>query len=119
MSSWSDVFSGVPSVQDALFLPPQSSLPSQPVDTAGGSPGNYGAQIMDLFKFGIGAWQSNQAQSNAIDYKKWETTAGIATQQGQISANAVNRTQAAAPSSMGTMMMIGGLILAVMVLKKG
>lgn len=99
------------------FIPSDAPLPSQPVDAAGGAPGSYTQSVLDLFKFGIGAWQSTQAQSNQIDYLKYSTANGQLTKNG-IPTNAV--VVGSAPAMSGTMMMMvgAGLIVVALILAK-
>ena len=72
------------------YISPELQLPSAPVDAGGGVPGSYTAEVLDLFKFGIGAWQANKAQNNLLDYKRYEAINGGLSQQGAPSANRVN-----------------------------
>lgn len=99
------------------YIPPQLPLPSQPVDAAGGAPGNYSDQIMDLFKFGIGAWQSTRAQDNYLDYKKYEASGGTLSQAGVPSGRSVSGS---APGGMdtGKLLLIGGGVLVALILLK-
>lgn len=100
------------------YIPPELSLPSQPVDAAGGSPGNYGQPVLDLFKFGIGAWQSNKAQQNALDYLKYEASAGRLSQNGVPSSRVVSGSAPSGGISTTTLLMIGGGLLAALLIAK-
>lgn len=100
------------------YIVPQLSLPSQPVDAAGGVAGSYAQPILDLFKFGIGAALSANAQNNALDYKKYEAV------NGRLAVNGVATGSTVAGSGIGgmnttTLMMIGGaLLVGLLLLKK-
>lgn len=101
------------------YIPPELALPSQPVDAAGGSAGDYAQPVLDLFKFGIGVWQSAQAQSNALDYKKYEASNGQLSQNGVASNRVVAGSAPASGMNTTTVMMIvGGLLVALLLLKK-
>lgn len=99
------------------YIIPELSLPSQPVDAAGGAAGSYAQPILDLFKFGIGAALSVNAQNNALDYKKYETV------NGRVAVNGVAAGAAVPGSGIGgmnttTLMMLGGAVLIGLLLLK-
>ena len=106
----------------SYVIPGDASLPSQPVDAAGGAPANYGSQILDLFKFGIGAATSLKAQQISAN----ATSTPAVTANGQTSLagqkSGVTASGIATPvsgMSMTTMLLIGGgLLVAAIVLKK-
>lgn len=94
----------------------QDYLPAQPVDTAGGVPGDYSQGVIDLFKYGIGAWQSNKAQTNQMDYLKWSTVNGVSSKNGVTSSAAV--PSAFSLGNMGTMAIGAGVIILALVIYK-
>lgn len=89
-----------------------AALPDQPVDAAGGAPASYAQQTMDLFKFGLSAAVADRAQTNQLDYQRFETTNGNIVRQGQTAGVKV-------PGAGGgntTLLMIGGGVLLVALL---
>jgi hypothetical protein len=54
-----------------------------PVDAGGGAPGTYTKDILDVFKFGVGAYSKNQQQKDLLDYKRFEATQAGLWRQGQ------------------------------------
>lgn len=58
-------------------------MQAQPADAGGGAPANYGQNVLDVFKFGVGVWQQQQSQQQLLDYRRWEATQGAVNQQGQ------------------------------------
>lgn len=54
-----------------------------PTDTAGGAPAQYGQAVLDVFKYGIGAYTATVQQQNMLDYKRYEATNGGLFQQGR------------------------------------
>jgi hypothetical protein len=86
-SGGEDLYTGGVGYQpDGTFYAPSSSVMSQPVDAGGGAPAQYGAQILDIFKFGVGAWQQADARKDMIDLRRWEATNAGLYQQGQSAA---------------------------------
>ena len=59
------------------------STPAAPVDAGGGTPGSYGKDILDVFKFGVGVYSQNKQQSDLLDYKRFEATQAGLWRQGQ------------------------------------
>lgn len=104
--------------EDQLYIPPQLPLPSPPVDAAGGAPGDYGQQVLDLFKFGIGSWNANRAQSNYLDYKKYEASGGTLSQAGVPSSRSVNGSApGTGGASSNTLLVVGALIVGLLLVK--
>lgn len=68
---------------DGTYTAPAVSMVAAPVDAGGGPAGNYGAQVLDIFKFGVGVWNQREQQQNLLDYKRWEATQYGAYMQGQ------------------------------------
>jgi hypothetical protein len=68
---------------DGTNIIADAAVIAQPSDTAGGQPAQYGQDVLDLFKFGIGAWSDNQKTQQLFDYKKFEATNGGLYQQGR------------------------------------
>lgn len=86
-SGGEDLYTGGVGYQsDGTFSAPIPSVMPQPVDAGGGPPANYGAQILDVFKFGVGVWQQNNARQDMIDLRRWEATNAGLFQQGQNAA---------------------------------
>lgn len=77
---------GVGPQNDGTYGIPSPAVMSQPLDAGGGPPANYGAQIMDVFKFGVGVWQQNEARQDMLDYRRFEATNAGIYQQGQAAA---------------------------------
>lgn len=100
---------------DGTYASPVS-MP-QPVDAAGGAPGGYAQQVLDVFKFGVGAWQQQQQSQQMLDYRRWEATNAGLTQQGRTSPVSV------APGgglTLSPLLIIGaGVILAAVLLARG
>lgn len=61
---------------------PISTIP-QPTDTAGGQPANYAQSVLDIFKYGVGAYTQTANTSALLDYKRFEATNGGLYQQGR------------------------------------
>lgn len=96
---------------DGTFGIPTSAGAVTPYDAGGGPSANYGAQIMDVFKFGVGVWQQQQNQTAMLDYKRFEATQNGLYQQGKpanlySSANGGNSNQL-----IFFALLIGGVIL--------
>ncbi len=58
-------------------------MAAKPVDAGGGPPGQYGAAVLDIFRYGLGIWNQQQQQQNMLDYRRWEATQFGAMMQGQ------------------------------------
>lgn len=71
---------------DGTFSAPASSVMPQPVDAGGGPPANYSGMILDVFKFGVGAWNQNEQRKDMVDLRRWEATNAGLFQQGQNAA---------------------------------
>ncbi|CAN7304966.1 hypothetical protein [Acidovorax delafieldii] len=71
---------------DGTFQAPAVSVMQQPLDAGGGPPANYGAQVLDIFKFGVGVWNQREARQDMIDLRRWEATNAGLVQQGQNAA---------------------------------
>lgn len=84
---------GVGYNSDGTFSAPNVAVMPQPVDAGGGMPANYSAQILDIFKFGVGVWQQNEARQDMIDMRRWEATNAGLYQQGQSAAIYGSRNQ--------------------------
>lgn len=67
---------GTNTVADASVIP-------KPVDAGGGAPGLYSKDILDVFKYGVGAWSQAKQQSDMLDYKRYEATQLGLWRQGQ------------------------------------
>lgn len=67
---------------DGTVVVPSISIANQPVDAGGGMPGSYGQQVLDIFKFGVGAAAQSYQQRQLLDYKRWEATQFGPMQQG-------------------------------------
>lgn len=104
----------------SFVVPPDATLPSQPVDTAGGNPASYTQDVLDLFKFGIGAAISAKLAPQVPADAQYQTTNGVVNKVG----STANRTATgvatpASGMSMTTMLMIGGgVLIALLLLKK-
>ena len=71
---------------DGTFNSPAVAVMPQPVDAGGGPPANYGAQVLDIFKFGVGVYAQNEQRKDLIDLRRWEATNAGLYQQGQAAA---------------------------------
>lgn len=86
-SGGEDLYTGGVGYQsDGTFSAPNSAVMPQPVDAGGGAPAQYGSQVLDIFKFGVGVWQQNSARQDMIDLRRWEATNAGLYQQGQAAA---------------------------------
>lgn len=88
----------------------------QPADTAGGQPAQYGQAVLDIFKFGIGAYSATVQQKNLLDYKRYEATSGGLYRQGVPGSMPA---QAVAGNSNFLMMLAVGLVAVVLLTHKG
>ena len=77
---------GVGPQNDGTYGIPPTAVMSQPVDAGGGAPANYGSQILDIFKFGVGVWNQRENSKDMLDYKRWEATNAGLYLQGQNAA---------------------------------
>lgn len=68
---------------DGTYTYPATYGTVQPVDAGGGQPGNYSQGIIDVFKYGVGAFAQYKGQEQMLDYKRWETTNFGASVQGR------------------------------------
>lgn len=68
---------------DGTSVSPTTATMPQPVDAGGGAAGSYSKDILDIFKFGLGAYSQNQQQSQLLDYKRFEATQAGLWRQGQ------------------------------------
>ena len=59
---------------DGTNLPADASITAAPVDAGGGAPASYSKDILDVFKYGVGAYTSQQNYKNMLDYKRYEAT---------------------------------------------
>lgn len=100
---------------DGTFNAPSSGMVPNPVDAGGGAPGNYSAQLVDMFKFGVGTYAQQQNVKNNLDYKRYEATAGGLYRQGVPNIFA----QGAQGQSSGLLIMAGIAIVAVVLLNRG
>ena len=106
-----------PQVDGTYVYSPQASTIPTPTDTAGGAPADYGKQILDLFKFGVGAYSADQQNQRLFDYKKYEATNGGLYQQGQ--GAMLNRTATGSGLSPVVMLGIGALVVFALLTHKG
>lgn len=68
---------------DGTSIAPTAAEMPLPVDAGGGFAGSYGKDILDIFKFGVGAYSQNKQQSDLLDYKRFEATQAGLWRQGQ------------------------------------
>lgn len=101
---------------DGTSLIAQSAIMAQPADTAGGQPAQYGAGVLDIFKFGIGQLSAVAMQKNALDYKRYEATNGGLYQHGQNASVAAGATGGA---SNLTVLLIGAAVVFLLLSNKG
>lgn len=88
--------------------PIASTIPS-PFDTAGGSTGNYGADVLNVFKLGVGV--VNTLGQGMLDYKRYEATAKGTWVQGQTATI----PKAATGKASSTAMIAGVLVLVLLI----
>jgi len=84
-----------------------------PVDAGGGPPANYGSTVLDIFKFGVGAWTQSQNNSALIDLRKWEATNAGLFQQGQAAA------MYGKPGQIGVLGIAAAGLMILLLMKKG
>lgn len=82
-----------------------------PVDAGGGPAGQYSRDTLDIFKYGLGIWNSQVQQSNMLDYKRWEATALGINAQGQPAAYGAVRVQGQANSTMLILIAVAAFVL--------
>lgn len=74
---------GVGPQSDGTSISPGAAAPATPVDAGGGAPGSYTKDVLDIFKFGVGAYSQNKQQAELLDYKRFEATQAGLWRQGQ------------------------------------
>lgn len=82
-------YSALPQGQMAPNLTPQ------PVDAGGGAPGVYSQQVLDVFKYGLGAYTEIEKARMMNSYQQFTATqSGLATQgQAQMQYSMVMQSQ--------------------------
>lgn len=68
---------------DGTYGVPATAGTPQPVDAGGGLPGNYSQTVLDVFKYGVGAWSQYATTQQQLDYRRWEATNVGPAQQGK------------------------------------
>lgn len=106
------------STDSTNVIPGTNPLPSQPVDAAGGAPGDYGQQVLDLFKYGIGAAASYKvqqltAQNNNLPV---QTVNGKTSFAGQASGNVANGLTIGGMNTTELMLIAGALVIGAVLL---
>lgn len=101
-------FSDVGPQSDGTNISSGTSLPSQPADTGGGATFNYGQAVLDIFKFGVGAYTASAQRKDLLEYKRFETTAAGTFQQGRGTLLPANSTGG---MSGLTLLIIAGLVV--------
>lgn len=94
-----------------VYSPIASTIPT-PADTAGGAPAQYGSAILDIFKTGIGAWSTANANAQLFDYKRFEATNGGLYRQGTSASMPAAATGGS--SGLVTMAILGLVVFAVL-----
>ncbi len=62
---------------------PASAQPNNtPWDSAGGTVGQYGGDVLSILSKGIGQWSQYQSNQQLLDYKRYEATQGGVFAQG-------------------------------------
>ena len=101
---------GIGPQSDGTNIPAPASVQTTPVDAGGGPAGQYGQQVLDVFKFGVGVWNSQVQQGRLLDYRRWEATnLGINTQ-GQPAAYGAVRVQGTANPTMLILIAIAAFV---------
>lgn len=96
---------------DGTYNYPDAAQPNnQPWDTSGGANGNYGPQVLDVLKYGVGVWQQDQSRKDFYDYKRFEATNGGLFQQGSF-AGRLRATPAGNRSLTLAAMVLLGLVV--------
>lgn len=66
---------------DGTVMPANASITPTPADAGGGAPASYAKDILDVFKYGVGAYTSQKNYQSMLDYKRYEATnTGLYTQ---------------------------------------
>lgn len=68
---------------DGTIGTPSAAISPNPVDAGGGAAGSYRKDIIDIFKYGVGAYSQSKQQSDLLDYKRFEATQMGLWRQGQ------------------------------------
>lgn len=68
---------------DGTNLMASSAITPAPSDAGGGAPMTYTQDVLDLFKYGVGAYTSQQNYKNMLDYKRYEATQSGLYMQGR------------------------------------
>lgn len=97
---------------DGTYVTPSAGTTPAPTDAGGGAPASYRQDIIDVFKYGVGAYTSQKNQQAMLDYKRFEVTGGGLYAQGRpgiFSTGAQGQTS-------GLVIIAGVVILAVALL---
>lgn len=100
---------------DGTYTYPASYGTLQPVDAGGGAPANYSTAVLDVFKYGVGAWAQYKTNEQLLDYRRWEATNFGTTMQGR---PAVGVGVTANGNGGGMLLLLGAAVVLVLVLKK-
>lgn len=68
---------------DGTIGTPSAGIQPAPVDAGGGAAGSYRKDVIDIFKYGVGAYSQSKQQSDLLDYKRFEATQLGLFRQGQ------------------------------------
>lgn len=96
---------------DGTNLTADAAITPSPADAGGGAPASYTKDILDVFKYGVGAYTSQQNYKNMLDYKRYEATNGGLYAQGRptVFANAAN-------GGAGSLVVMAAMVIGVVML---
>ena len=96
---------------DGTNLVASAAITPSPADAGGGAPASYTKDVLDLFKYGIGAATSQKNYQNMLDYKRYEATQGGLYAQGRPTVFANSAT-----GGSGSLLVMAALVIGVVIL---
>jgi hypothetical protein len=88
------------------IIPYEAQPNNRPWDTGGGVLGGYGADVLNVLKFGVGVAAKSYDNRQLLDYKRFEATQGGAFQQGV----ATNSIAAPVALKLSPLLLVGLLV---------
>ncbi len=100
-----------PQVGGTYNVPASAQPNNTPWDSAGGTVGQYGGDVLGILSKGIGAWSQYQNNQQLLDYKRYEATAGGVFAQGRPNQIQTATVTARASSPMLMILLVAGAVL--------